>query len=329
MKNQDIKPIFIFSLPRAGSTLLQRILASNEQVASTAEPWFLLPFFYSMREKGIYTEYAHFGAYFALQDFLKELPDARSDYLAAINLMAKTLYKKVADNNKDIEFFLDKTPRYHLIVDDIIETFPEAKFIFLWRNPLAIASSITNTWDGNYWTIYKYNIDLYQGINNLVESFEKHKEKVFSIKYEELITNPEGKVLEICEYIGLKYNKKMVLDISKTKFKGEMGDPTGTNSYNAVDLAPLNKWKKTICNPYRKKWCNKYIYWIGDKKLKTMGYDIDELLNDIQSIRVTRKFLIGDLISVAYGFAYRIFELRVFRDKFKNFIAKNGVNFHG
>jgi len=37
-------PIFILSLLRAGSTLLQRILMGHKDIASVTEPWFLLPF---------------------------------------------------------------------------------------------------------------------------------------------------------------------------------------------------------------------------------------------------------------------------------------------
>ena len=37
-------PIFLFSLPRSGSTLLQRVLMSHKDIASVAEPWLMLPF---------------------------------------------------------------------------------------------------------------------------------------------------------------------------------------------------------------------------------------------------------------------------------------------
>ena len=39
----SIRPIFIFSAPRSGSTLLQRVLAAHTQVATASEPWILLP----------------------------------------------------------------------------------------------------------------------------------------------------------------------------------------------------------------------------------------------------------------------------------------------
>ena len=39
----SVTPVFIFSLPRSGSTLTQRVLTAHDGVASAAEPWVLLP----------------------------------------------------------------------------------------------------------------------------------------------------------------------------------------------------------------------------------------------------------------------------------------------
>jgi hypothetical protein len=39
--------IFLLSLPRSGSTLAQRILAAHEGIATTSEPWILLPYGYA------------------------------------------------------------------------------------------------------------------------------------------------------------------------------------------------------------------------------------------------------------------------------------------
>ena len=38
------KLIFIISQPRSGSTLLQSLLSNNDFVATTSEPWILIPF---------------------------------------------------------------------------------------------------------------------------------------------------------------------------------------------------------------------------------------------------------------------------------------------
>lgn len=82
-KRSDIVPIFVFSLPRAGSTLVQRVLTAHPNIQSTAEPWILLPLVYSLKTDGIYTEYAQCIGSMAIHDFVAELPNGKADYYAA------------------------------------------------------------------------------------------------------------------------------------------------------------------------------------------------------------------------------------------------------
>ena len=85
-------PIFLFSLPRAGSTLLQRVLMSHKDVASVAEPWLMLPFSYAYKREGILTEYAHSVSYAAFEDFIGNLPNKEDDYYNALRNFAFTIY---------------------------------------------------------------------------------------------------------------------------------------------------------------------------------------------------------------------------------------------
>ena len=39
-----IRPLFLLSLPRSGSTLVQRVLARSPQIATASETWLLMPF---------------------------------------------------------------------------------------------------------------------------------------------------------------------------------------------------------------------------------------------------------------------------------------------
>ena len=57
--SSEVRPVFILSLPRAGSTLLQRMLNVHPEIASTVEPWILLPFLSSLREGGYVSGVGH------------------------------------------------------------------------------------------------------------------------------------------------------------------------------------------------------------------------------------------------------------------------------
>src|SRR5215211_9414871 len=90
------RPLFLFSLPRSGSTLAQRILAAHEPIATASEPWILLPYLYTLREHGIYAEYSHRVLVQAVKDFCAVLPGGRNDYVAEIRRFALRLYGKAS-----------------------------------------------------------------------------------------------------------------------------------------------------------------------------------------------------------------------------------------
>src|SRR5882724_699178 len=77
---EAIEPIFIFALSRSGSTLVQRVIAAHEGVATTSEPWLLLPHVYSFKPRGVLAEYPHATLVEALEDFAAELPGGGEEY---------------------------------------------------------------------------------------------------------------------------------------------------------------------------------------------------------------------------------------------------------
>ena len=160
-------PIFILSLPRSGSTLLQRLIATHPAVATTSEPWLLLPLFLGFRDGHVFTSYRQRYLAQAFSEFLERLPGGIEAHRAAVRRFADTLYSKACAAGQT--HFLDKTPRYHMIADELLRSFPEGRWILLWRNPLAVASSCVETWAHGRWYMHHWRVDLYHGVSNLVE----------------------------------------------------------------------------------------------------------------------------------------------------------------
>lgn len=133
-------PIFLFSMPRAGSTLMQRLLLANASIGGTAEPWLLLPFIYALKKHGIVSEYSHKICQEAINEFITLLPNGEQAYNDELRKFISGLYR--AQLHDEEIYFLDKTPRYYLIIPEIARVFPDAKFIFLFRHPLQILASL-------------------------------------------------------------------------------------------------------------------------------------------------------------------------------------------
>jgi len=91
-----ITPIFLLSLPRSGSTFLQRLLATHPAIATASEPWILLPQLYTLRDQGAYSEYGHYLMASAVQDFARDLPGGVDSLRAEMRDYVLRLYGKAA-----------------------------------------------------------------------------------------------------------------------------------------------------------------------------------------------------------------------------------------
>ena len=298
-------PIFLFSLPRSGSTLLQRVLMSHKDIASVAEPLLMLPFTYAYKKEGVLTEYAHNVSYAALEDFIDNLPNKEDDYYKALGTFATTLYEKQCLNNE--QYFLDKTPRYYYIIPEILKIFPTAKFIFLFRNPVHVMSSMIQTWsNGNLKNMYAYERDLNYGPKVLSYGYELLKDKAYAICYEEYVTNPEKYTKEICNYLELEFDETMLNSFIIQNTKGRMGDPSGVKEYKSISISSLSKWKKTFDNTFRKNMIYKYIECMDSNVLEIQGYKKEEILNEIKSFDVKNSFAFKDRTDFLYSNLVRI-----------------------
>lgn len=308
-----VKPLFLFSLPRSGSTLAQRILAAHEDVATVSEPWILLPYFYTLRNRGIYAEYNHSSAVLAVEDFCEALPGGREDYVTELRELALRLYARTARNGE--RYFLDKTPRYHLISGDVVEAFPDGKHLFLWRNPLAVVASIMETWGRGKWNLYRHKVDLFDGLEELVRAYERHGEVVHAVRYEDLLTDPEETWKGVFRYLELPFDPSILGKFNGVELNGRKGDPTGTRRYAGVSREPLERWRAVLNSPVRKAWCRRYLRRLGAGRLAVMGYDLDVLLDELDSLPTSYGRLGSDVWRGSYGLAYDLMEPKILRQK--------------
>jgi hypothetical protein len=314
--------IFLFGLPRSGSTLLQRVLMSHSQIASVAEPWIMLPFSYAYKPQGVLSEYSHAVYSLAIKDFVRNLPNKEDDYYEALGNFASTLYRKQCANNEI--YFLDKTPRYYLIIPEILKSFPNAKFIFLFRNPIHVMSSMMNTWsNGNFGRLYSYERDLNTGPKLLSDGYQLLGEKALAIQYEQFVSNPALHLDKMCEYLGIAMEEQMLGSFASQDTKGRMGDSTGVHEYNSISTKSLDKWKLTFATKYRKKVALNYIKNIENTDLLIQGYNKAALIKEIEDIPAKQSKFISDRIDVLYSLLIRYFKLNIFLNKATNKWARN------
>lgn len=275
-----MKNIFIISQPRAGSTFLQRILSNSEDVCTVGEPWFLLPALKNDLELKVKTgvSYNSNWANAAISEFVKNSTDysttLRKHNIALYNQLTKDFTK---ENGGKV--FLDKTPRYYYIIEELIAAFPEAKFIVLLRNPLDVFSSILETWvKKDYPLLNNFKDDLFLSL----EIFNKHRDnqKLYFVKYEDILTEPEKEINRLCKYCEIDFDPKM-LDISLSR-NWKFGDPK-MNVLKKVERNNSNKWAGKDLSDQKWRFLNEYVEFLDTSMLDNLGYnkyDFKKILTD-------------------------------------------------
>lgn len=320
-----ITPVFLLSLPRSGSTLVQRVLGAHPDVATTSEPWLLLPFFHGFQQRGVYTTYNHSEYRKAFEDFCSSLPGGERDYLQGLRRFAVGLYE--AASPETARYFVDKTPRYHTVAQLIMDAFEDARFIILWRNPLAVASSMMSTWSDGRWNLYRFRTDLYAGLPALVEVVKQNPGRCACVRYEDLLLAPGVHWRRLFDYLDLPFDPSLLDPTPKSELKGRMGDPIGLNRYRGLSKEPLDKWKDTLANPLRKRWGRRYLRWLGEDRLSVMGYRLDELIAELDIVPLSSRFVASDTIRMTLGALQPWLEPDIFRDKMR--ASRYSVVAHG
>lgn len=317
--------VFLVSLPRSGSTLLQKILAAHPLVASTGEPWILLPLAYLDRGYGMEAIYCHTTAARGIGEMIEHLPEGRGGYIAHLRQFCQGLYKDLARGRL---IFLDKTPGYYLILDFIVELFPDAKFIFLFRNPLDVMCSMMSTWLNDRLMLHAYHLDLHEGVRLMSRGCRNHADRSISVKYEELVQAPTKEVKRICDFVGVQYLDEMVVNYKEVNFGGSMGDPTGIHRYDGVATGSVNAWQKRLNNRYRIHFARNYLRHLGDDVLAPWGINIEQFERTVRQMRVPFRGSVRDMANRQLSDAWRIVSGRHLRRMFKGRKLKEVYLFH-
>ncbi len=286
-----MRPLFLVSLPRSGSTLLQKMLAVSPRVASASEPWIMLPLAYLFRPDGVLAEYGHRTLADAVADVGEALPGGRAELIAGLAEFARGVYAGLARTagRADAAWFLDKTPRYFLIVPFLAEAFPDARFLFLFRNPLEVLASCLRTWhadrfgpafNGSY-------VDLFEGPSRMAAGLKAVGDKGLAVHYERLVTDPKGVLGEVCGHLDIPFDDAMLSAYRDVAFEGRMGDPDGAGRYDGVSTASLDRWRAFVRTHFRRGYARRYLRGLDDATLAAFGIDRDALLAEIDRCPVS------------------------------------------
>lgn len=191
----DRRPIFVVGLPRTGTTLTERILASHSQVQSVGETQFLQM---TLRQlSGVETVEAMTPAM---------IPAAARQDPARI---AEGYLNAVRYRLGDEPMFVDKLPFNFLYLGFIARAWPDAGMVYLRRHPMDTCFAMYKqvfTW------AYKFSYTLeglgryYVAHHRLVEHWKRVLgARLIEVEYEALVSDQEAQTRRLLDRLGLPF----------------------------------------------------------------------------------------------------------------------------
>ncbi|NJD05520.1 MAG: sulfotransferase [Methylococcaceae bacterium] len=277
----DDRLLFLISQPRAGSTMTQKILGCNPDVHTLSEPWLMLHPLYALKASGHTAEYNAAIAAAALRDFLSACDLDEQAYYGLLGETYGKLYQSALDQAGK-RYFLDKTPRYYLIIPELAQTFPAAQFIILLRNPLAVLCSLCSSYvKGNWGGIAEYQPDILDAPRLLLEGVQSLGKRAIVIRYEAILANPEQRIRELCDRLGLAYRDEMIVYGAGSSAQWRLGDKKQVNVTDRPNRDNADAWIGQLADPQTWRVCSDYLEILGPATVESLGYSYPDLRNTL------------------------------------------------
>lgn len=283
--------ILIVSPPRAGSTMLQRMLGSHSAVQTHPEPHLLTPLAYQGYFHRVErAAYNHVVASQALREFVDFLPGRDSDYLDACRAYCQVLYGRArAVHGK--AFFLDKTPNYaDTILPFIAQLLPKARVVVLTRHPAAQLASTANTFHGGDFHKAHALRDCFTTFIPRIAEFMRGPAMPFvHVRYEDLVAEPERHLQRLLDHIGLPFEPACLRFGEQAHITKTFGDPK-IGLYAAPVTASAESWVDDLLDrPDRERLCRRALAEVSDADLALFGYPRAQLWDALDAARSARK----------------------------------------
>lgn len=238
---------------------------------------------YGLRDQGITTDYGADWALHGVSEFLDYYTDGPGVYDDGVRAFAQAIYSNAVAKGGG-RLFLDKTPRYLMILDDLLRLFPAAKFIFLIRNPLSVLASIVTTQiSHDLSTLERFRQELLDGPDAMLASINQLGDTAIVLRYEDYVTAPEKHTRAICDQLGLTYQDGMVDYSNSPAIEGFMQDRTGVQQHKRPNDGSLESWKKLLSDPTHIHYAQNYLRALGRDTVNALGYSYDELHDTVRS----------------------------------------------
>jgi hypothetical protein len=285
---------YILSIGRSGSTLLEFILDAHPNINIPIESRFIIHLYYKYHSTTNWTEADK-------RQFIQDLnKDHKFNAFWEVN--HQQLEEDILATSSDITFFElcriitahyislfpkeeiqaqgSKNPIYGFWSDKLFELYPQAKFIHLVRDPMGVVNSQIKVKANKSHTYFAYR---WRMINSKIDQLKKkHPNQFITLKYEDLIENPETSTTEVCTFLGLPFKTEQLsfhttikahrdqLHKSNDQEKTELFDSYLANLVNPIDPSKHDSWKSGLTDKQKQE-----VLYAVSNLAKSYGYSYE------------------------------------------------------
>ncbi len=279
--------IFLVSPPRSGSTLLARMLGAHSKVAGGPEPHVMTPLAHlGYYERVDAAPYDPVIAQEGIRELVARLPHGEGDYLEACRAYADAIYRRFLETRAGRTHVLDKTPAYALSLPFIARVYPRARYVVLTRTPLAVLTSQAHSFfDGNFAEAVRLSPVLERYVPAIATFLRERPALIFHVRYEDLVAEPERWMREICAFLGLPFEPKMIEygkaddegGASATGARG-IGDPIGVGQHTRPVTDSVARWAAELADdPDGRRVAEDQLATLDARDVETWGYKLDDV----------------------------------------------------
>ena len=219
--------IFIVSVPRSGSTLVERILSAHPHICSVGESGSIADIVRQLSESGNYPE------------CVPTLSEERLEGMAA------TYLRDASIGCEEFQRVVDKNPGNFLHLGLIARMLPGAQVIHVRRDPMDIGFSLfCQAFDSGHGYAYtQENIGRFLRLHDrlMVHWKEALPIRMHEVSYEALVDDQEGETRRLLDALGLPFDKAC-LDFHKSA--GDVRTASVVQVREKIYRRSMGQWKE-------------------------------------------------------------------------------------
>jgi hypothetical protein len=206
-------PLFVVGMFRSGTSLLYALLNQHPQIALMYEGDLAhLPslFWFPTNTRRWLARWEFWNGSLSRHKLdVSQIPDGISD----LNTAFQKAYVQYAQQKKSATIWGCKSPTYSDEVSRLSRTFPNARFVIIWRDLRSICRSILKAAEKPSFFrrtgVMLRSLIGYRELKTQCDDLRSRGVPVHQMHYEDLVSDPTGTMRAICEFLQIPFEQRM------------------------------------------------------------------------------------------------------------------------